>query len=386
MAWVVPKRLLGHMSQPGRVGTQQHPKTVYTLRITTSSDRKASLSEPASGVLVCLVNDSGDSLLRYIPNCESASDVDSAMREICANIEDIPLGADCSLSMGSPAPDSKYTKHRFEQGAVSEVSFVGPNLGPHLCGVIVGPQSGTWGCSDVVVSSSAEYGGISCKFLNTDGRMILGEDPLHSAAYLERVPDGSIVYGQGESARVLSASDALEVAAKNMVWYNTMKKKLLFYTATVGCVGMFLVQASLGSAAALSFGCGSLASFGYQLSLQKKVDTIGAQPTLEKGANMRLSSPLINALPLVGVSLAAWTVYSNPSLLGQTIESSNDVVDMTSNFSLTMALLAGFASQKLAVILFSVEGVPGFSVQQRSSSVDASDSSSSSTSSSNNNT
>jgi hypothetical protein len=370
MSWVAPRRLLGNHNQVAptfRHTDVKQGKTVYTLRITTSPDRSATLSDTSSGVLVCLQNEEGDSLLRYIPCLENATEQDATLRDICAHADSIPPGADCSLIMGSPTPPAvTYSKYRFQSGAVSEVSFVGPNLGPGLSAVIVGPQSGTWGCSEVVVSSSADGGAVSSKFLSKDGHdVILGKDLLHSAAYMVRVPQGTVLYGEGKNARVLPASDALEMAAKNMIWYNEMKKKLLFYTATVGVVGMSLAYASLGPAAALSFASGSIASFWYQIGLQKKVDKIGSDAYEDEAAPSRL----VSALPLVGVSIGAYLVYTNPSLLSvASIGSDNVGVGVNDNFSLTMALLAGFASQKLAIIIFSVEGVtyPMFDLENAS--------------------
>ena len=55
----------------------------------------------------------------------------------------------------------------------------------------------------------------------------MGDDPMCSAQYLVRVPLGSILYGEGPNAKILSASDAMQMATKNMTWYEEMKKKLL---------------------------------------------------------------------------------------------------------------------------------------------------------------
>ena len=135
--------------------------------------------------------------------------------------------------------------------------------------------------------------------------------------------------------------------------YDEMKKKLLFYTATVGCVGVGLAYVSIGPVAAMAFASGSLASFGYQLGLQKKVDAIG-KDTQE-------TPRLLSALPFIGVGATALLVYTHTNLLGMnsmvSMGHDNVEIGLNDNFSLTMALLAGFASQKLSIILFSVEGV-----------------------------
>ena len=44
-------------------------------------------------------------------------------------------------------------KTRFQEGAVDEVSFLAPEVGP-LAGVLVGVESGSWGLEEVTVSSS----------------------------------------------------------------------------------------------------------------------------------------------------------------------------------------------------------------------------------------
>ena len=208
MSFSVPKRLLGVGAAKTTKGTK-NGNTVYTIRITTSSDRYATHSDTSSGILVALVGENDDSVLKFVPTSAEASDTASTeamLREMCAGeAEDVPPGADCSLIMGSPTPTvSRYNKHRFLSGTTTEVSFVSPDLGP-LSAVIVGPQSGTWGCSEVVVSSSADVGVASSKFLSKDRGGILGQDVLQSASYLVRVPQGSIVYGEGMYRNALFA-------------------------------------------------------------------------------------------------------------------------------------------------------------------------------------
>ena len=125
----------------------------------------------------------------------------------------------------------------------------------------------------------------------------------------------------------------MEMTTKNMTWYEEMKKRLLFYTATVGFVGTGMALGSLGPAAAAAFASGSAMSFAYQVGLQKKVDGIGA-------------------LPSIGVGALAWFVYNHPDLLG--MHTNNVDIGGNNNFSLLLALLAGFGSQKLALVLFSM--------------------------------
>ena len=342
MSFAVPKRLVGNNAIT-KSANHGRPKTVYTLRITTPPDRKATHSDTSSGVLVCLVGESESSLVKYIPTTSSETSTETVLRDVCAS-GDIPPGADCSLIMGSPTPtESSYSKHRFLSGTTTEVSFVAPNLGP-LSAVIVGPQSGTWGCSEVVVSSSADNGAMSSKFVSKEQSRILGEDPMYSASYMIRVPTGSIVYGEGPEAKILSASDAIEIAARNMTWYEEMKKRLLFYTATVGIVGTGLVYGSLGASASTAFAFGSIMSFSYQMGLQKRVDGIGSSDSGQQGPSF-----LTGVLPFFGVSALAWFVYAHPDLLG--LRTSDLDIGGNDNFSTTMALLAGFGTLIVWVVV-----------------------------------
>ena len=118
----------------------------------------------------------------------------------------------------------------------------------------------------------------------------------------------------------------MEMAAKNMTWYEEMKKRLLFYTATVGIVGTGLAYGSLGAASATAFASGSALSFAYQVSLQKKVDNIGSKiGGGDEGAENSMGlSIATGALPFFGVSVLAWIVYSHPDLLDANDLSRND--------------------------------------------------------------
>lgn len=391
MRWTVPQRLIGLSPAVPRIPKKQknlhndqsnidypskdisepqsRQKTVYTLRISTSADRGSSFDDTSSGILVCMIGHSGDAFLKYIPCLEDVADLDSQLRAMCQDADDIPVGADCSMIMGSPAPprdgSNGYSRIRFQSGDVNEISFVGPDLG-ELEALLVGPQSGTWGCEEIVVSSSAEKERASTKFLCKESRSLLGSDPMHSAAYMTAVPLGTIIYGEGESAKILSASEALELAAKNMSWYNDMKKKLLFYTATVGIMGISLTYVNLGSAAAFSFATGTAASFIYQLGLQKRVDSIGKDIAMvspsSRNTEKDYRATVVSALPFAGFSALLWWVFLHPNGLG-TFQPIGDILadaermGSNVNFNLTLALIAGFASQKIAVIAFSVQGL-----------------------------
>lgn len=67
-----------------QVAAASGPLTVYTVRLITSFDRGAALSEPAAGVNVCLVAADGRCLLHRVPPVNDPQEAASSMDEICA--------------------------------------------------------------------------------------------------------------------------------------------------------------------------------------------------------------------------------------------------------------------------------------------------------------
>jgi hypothetical protein len=79
-----------------------------------------------------------------------------------------------------------------------QVSILAPELGP-LAAVMVAPEGGSWVLEEVNVSSSRtnHIDRFVCR-----GR--LGGRKGEAAAYLTPVPPGAVVYGSGETARILT--------------------------------------------------------------------------------------------------------------------------------------------------------------------------------------
>jgi hypothetical protein len=140
-----------------------------------------------------------------------------------------------------------------QEGAVDEVSFCAPELGP-LAALLVGPEAGRWVCEEVDVSSSrtghtdrwvgraGRVGGVlllgllhsgllqyfelelttclpalACPCLPLPCRFVwreaLGEGCNEAAAYLKPVPPGAVVYGTGDSAIIISKASTAGAAA-----------------------------------------------------------------------------------------------------------------------------------------------------------------------------
>jgi hypothetical protein len=65
--------------------------TVYTLRVRTSWDRGSALSEPLSGIHVCLVGKNGSAVLHRIPPVNDPADRWNMMRDICSSVSCQPV-------------------------------------------------------------------------------------------------------------------------------------------------------------------------------------------------------------------------------------------------------------------------------------------------------
>eukprot|EP00878_Enallax_costatus_P020136 GHUV01021268.1.p3 GENE.GHUV01021268.1~~GHUV01021268.1.p3 ORF type:complete len:134 (+),score=37.81 GHUV01021268.1:691-1092(+) len=113
-------------------------------------------------------------------------------------------GADCA-SLDSvdqlqvwPAGKEPVAKLRFQGGSVDEVSFMACELGD-LAAVLVAPEGGSWVCDEVDVFSSRtkHMDRFVC-------RKRLGGRKGDPAAYLTPVPPNAVVYGTGDTARVIS--------------------------------------------------------------------------------------------------------------------------------------------------------------------------------------
>lgn len=83
----------------------QEPRrdTVYTLRVSTALSRGASLTDPAAGVLVCLVAGDGSALLRRVPRINDPELTEQEVRDICSSIDDREAGANCAVALHAAA-------------------------------------------------------------------------------------------------------------------------------------------------------------------------------------------------------------------------------------------------------------------------------------------
>ncbi|EFN54594.1 hypothetical protein CHLNCDRAFT_135440 [Chlorella variabilis] len=263
-----PERLLS-------TGPAQEPRrdTVYTLRVSTALSRGASLTDPAAGVLVCLVAGDGSALLRRVPRINDPELTEQEVRDICSSIDDREAGANCAVALHAAASQRQSgvgPRLRFQEGAVDEVSFSAPELGP-LAALIVGPEQGRFVC-----------------------RESLGEGG-QAAAYLLPVPADAVVYGSGDAAVAITkasmplASPPDEQAAHlyslNMQQYSELKGQLLAATAVLVALGSALAYAAGGRDLALPFALGGASGMLYQYMLQASAGAVAATDSVGQGSS-----------------------------------------------------------------------------------------------------
>eukprot|EP00879_Flechtneria_rotunda_P005442 GHRR01005735.1.p1 GENE.GHRR01005735.1~~GHRR01005735.1.p1 ORF type:complete len:405 (+),score=150.85 GHRR01005735.1:874-2088(+) len=245
--------------------------TVYTIRLSTSYDRGAALSEPYAGVNVCLVGKNGSAILHRILPVNDPEGNRRAMEQVC-DVAGADTGADCSaLSSRDKEPSwpggkRPQVKPRFQEGSVDEVSFLAPELGS-LAAIMLAPEGGTWMCNEVDVFSSRTKH--SDRFVC---RQRLGGRKGDPAVYLTPVPPNAVVYGTGDAARIITKEQAAALRAISLADYGGLKARLLLITSLLTVGGSGVAAAAAGTDAAVPFAIGGMAGLVYQLLLQLGVD------------------------------------------------------------------------------------------------------------------
>ncbi|KAL6746417.1 hypothetical protein V8C86DRAFT_1524294 [Haematococcus lacustris] len=257
----------------GEFGGAGAALTLYCCRFTTGQGRGSGLSDPCSAVNLCLIGADGRAVLhRLQPYSQQEA---GAGQQISQGASPQPqgLGVDFTSSWGPPPaspPDPGISpgavRRRFETGAVDEVSFLAPDLGP-LAALLVGPESGSWALQELQVAASPS--GLNARFVC---QRLLGSEAGQGAAYLTPVPAGAVVYGSGGSARTLSQAQASSLRAASLSAYQQLKAQLLTATALLALAGAALSGLLAGRDAALPFALGGLAGCVYQWLLQQGVE------------------------------------------------------------------------------------------------------------------
>ncbi|KAB5565204.1 hypothetical protein DKX38_005258 [Salix brachista] len=310
-------------------------RSLFKVKLCTSNVYGSSLSDPNAGILLCLIDMNGDSILHRIP---------AILKSNSAN------------SMDMVDSDTLH----FQRGSVDEFTFEGPKMG-RIKSLWASAESGQWrldGVSLTVISASQaspeendgqeiQYTGYQYEF-ETDG-VLLGEGSDISMVELRscHVSDLSGV----DPSTLLSKSSSMSTSPpgsnisnkESMREYAGLKLSLLSYDAMLVFVGAAIAGFSAGENAAFAFLIGGIGGFLYLLLLQRSVDGL---PASSIPSNISGIDRLVEGLkgPISSLALAVGFTFLAVKY------SSGDAPSELTPKELLAGML-GFLACKVAVVL-----------------------------------
>ncbi|XP_062076707.1 uncharacterized protein LOC133781663 [Humulus lupulus] len=273
-------------------------QSLYKVKLDTSNFSASTLTDLNAGVLLCLIDENGDSLLQRIP---------------------------ASLVKQRSVDSDNDLLFPFQRGSVDELTFTGPNL-ERIKAIWIGLESGQWRlgrASLVVVSEShpsskkkgredLQYVSVKYEFQAED--ILLGEGS--NISMLELRPClATEISGVDPSTLSLPASTTIETQKmsneESMRQYADLKFSLLLYDAILILIGTSAASFSAGEHAAFAFLAGGIGGFLYLLLLQRSVDELPApeSSSQNKGATDQMiggfKGPISTVALAVGFALFA---------------------------------------------------------------------------------
>ncbi|XP_010651359.1 uncharacterized protein LOC100257055 [Vitis vinifera] len=240
-------------------------KSLYKVKIQTSSIYGSGLGDINAGVLLCLIDENGDSILQRIP---------------ASSMKDHP-----STSKDSIVSETLH----FQRGSVDEFAFEGPKLGK-VGAIWISLESGQWrlgGVSLTIICScesptedtdekESQYSGFHYDFDVED--ILLGEGSDVSMVELRPrlVTEFSGLDSFALSSRNIPQSASLASQGisneESMREYADLKFSLLLYDTMLIFVGTQIASLSAGEKAGFAFLTGGVGGLLYLLLLQRSVD------------------------------------------------------------------------------------------------------------------
>ncbi|KAL2940706.1 Eukaryotic translation initiation factor 3 subunit B [Bienertia sinuspersici] len=226
------------------------------------------LSDQNAGILFCIIDEHGDSILERIPSFVSQGYIQNQQPE------------DAVISEGS----------RFQRGSTDEFIFWGPKLGS-IQAMWIGLDSGSWriGGATLTIFSADNYqkgkgsengimySTITCEFETED--VLLGEGSdlamteLRPCLVTEKFGADSVSIADG-SAKAMSLAEKGITNEDSMREYEDLKNSLLLYDSMLILSGTCITSFTTGKNTALEFLTGGVGGFLYLLLLQRSVDTL----------------------------------------------------------------------------------------------------------------
>ncbi|KAB1200969.1 hypothetical protein CJ030_MR0G005427 [Morella rubra] len=358
-AYAKPSRLLP--AKEVKVCTETSPEKIFTslkedssqclfrIKIGTSDIYGSSLSDLNAGILVCLIGQNGDSILRRIPA--------SLMTEHSMKLEDLVY---------------RDMLH-FQRGSVDEFTFEGPNLG-RIEALWISLESGQWRLGSVGLTvicgfqpsleeqdgDEVWYGGFQYDFQTDD--VLLGEGSDVSmvelrpcfATQLSGV-DSFDVFGKRLSQLTLPKSQVIS-KEESMKEYVDLKLSLLLYDAMLIFVGTSVASFSAGGNTAFAFLTGGVGGFLYLLLLQRSVDGLQA-PVAPSSISRKQEGTDLTFGGFKGPISSLALVIGSAILIAK-FSDGDFPLALTPTPRELMAGMLGFLSCKVAVVLAALKPIP----------------------------
>ncbi|CAH8354904.1 unnamed protein product [Eruca vesicaria subsp. sativa] len=265
-------------------------RSLYKVKLQTSNVFGSGISDVNARVLICLIDEKGDSVLQTIPATLSSND----------------------------------ESFKFQRGSVDEFMFEGPELGK-IKAFWISLESGQW-----------RVGGVSLWVVNPG---VLGDTNVEEPycyrydfevdeILLGETSDLSMVELRPTRITELTDSDQfssssaqnLDLTAvsneESMEEYANLKLSLLLYDAVLILLGSTVFSFSLGENSAIAFFFGGSVGFLYLLLLQRSVDELQAPGSSSSSENSnqilsgRLKIPVLSLAFAVGLSVLAVRGYT----------------------------------------------------------------------------
>ncbi|KAE8660328.1 Lipase/lipooxygenase, putative isoform 2 [Hibiscus syriacus] len=212
-------------------------RAFYKVWLQTSNMYGSSLSNINAGILLCLIDEKGNSILQRIP----ASLFSEHPTELKNTLD----------------PETLH----FERGSIDEFVFEGAELGK-VKALWIGVESDD--------GESLEHGGVKYDFEVDD--ILLGEGGDDSMVelrpFITELSGQNILVNEGFSQPTSSLSDRI-TNEKSMKEYADLKFSLLLYDAVLIVVGTSFASFSIGESSAFAFLLGGIVGFLYLWSLQR---------------------------------------------------------------------------------------------------------------------
>ncbi|XP_042514815.1 uncharacterized protein LOC122089282 isoform X2 [Macadamia integrifolia] len=251
---------------------EDESRSLYMIKLHTSRSYGSCPSDLSAGILLCVIDENGDSILQRIP---------------------------VSPSEGSPGQTEEMAGHNlfcFQRGSVDNFIFQGPNIGK-IEALWVSLESGRWrlgGLSLIVVcgcqpplkedGKMIHYIGLQYNFeaedilLGEGGDMSVAELRPHLVTELHGADLLTFLNTQSDQSTLLSS---LEISSEeSMREYSDLKFSLLLYDTMLIFAGTSIASISAGDRAALAFLIGGLGGFIYLILLQRSVDGLPAPASI----------------------------------------------------------------------------------------------------------